>query len=333
MRLLKSHWFAIMLAAIAFAIAINEWPASVPASSSKSSNTAIVANTEWQAPDINTLGNDSAAQLIRYGKDLIVNTAQYLGPKGSVAFISNGMNCQNCHIDAGAKPYGNCFAAVASIYPVYRPRSGIKESIEYRVNDCLQRSLNGQTIDSSSKEMRAIVAYLKWIGKDVPKGQKPAGAGMRELDVLERAADPIKGKVVYESQCSRCHGANGEGQLRFDNIGYAYPPLWGPHSYNTAAGLYRISRLAAYAKDNMPFGIASHESPQLSNEQAWDVAAFINSQPRPAKKFAQDWPDIRKKSFDYPFGPYADGYQEKQHKYGPFAVIKKADAALADHKF
>jgi len=101
-----------------------------------------VAATEWKAPDINLLGNDSVAALIRYGKDLITNTARYLGPRGSVAAITNGMNCQNCHIEAGIKPYGNCFSAVASIYPVFRPRSGIKESVEFRVNDCLQRSLN-----------------------------------------------------------------------------------------------------------------------------------------------------------------------------------------------
>jgi len=144
------------------------------------------------------------------------------------------------------------------------------------------------------------------------------------LDFMERAADTLKGRMVYSQQCSRCHGTNGEGQLRFDKLEYSYPPLWGPDSYNTGAGLYRISRLAAYARDNMPFGTATHENPQLSNEDAWDVAAFINSQQRPIKKFVQDWPDIAKKSIDYPFGPYTDGFSEQQHKYGPFAPIKKA---------
>lgn len=291
-----------------------------------------VAASEWKAPDINLLGNDSVAALIRYGKDLITNTAKYLGPRGNVAAITNGMNCQNCHIEAGIKPYGNCFSAVASIYPVFRPRSGIKESVEFRVNDCLQRSLNGKTIDSLGKEMRAMVAYLKWVGKDVPKGTKPAGAGTQDLAFINRAADPAKGKEVYALQCSRCHGANGEGQLKFDSVEYAYPPLWGPHSYNVSAGLYRISKLAAYAKDNMPFGIATHENPQLTNEEAWDVAAFINSQPRPEKKFAHDWPDISKKSFDYPFGPYKDGFTEPQHKYGPFEPIKKTGDLLAHQK-
>ena len=321
MKTLRSNWFPMLIfIAVGFAVLreINDTP------STQTVITTGIPAPGWHAPSLATLGNDSASQLILYGHELIAHTAKYFGPHGTIATIANGMNCQNCHIDAGIKPYGNCFSAVASTYPVFRPRSGIKESVEFRINDCFQRSLNGRTIDSLSKEMRAMVAYLGWLGKDVPKGNRPAGAGLQDLDFMERAADTLKGRTVYNQQCSRCHGANGEGQLRFDKLEYSYPPLWGPDSYNTGAGLYRISRLAAYARDNMPFGTATHENPQLSNEDAWDVAAFINSQQRPIKKFVQDWPDIAKKSIDYPFGPYTDGFSEQQHKYGPFAPIKKA---------
>jgi thiosulfate dehydrogenase len=100
-----------------------------------------------------------------------------------------------------------------------------------------------------------------------------------------------------------------------------YPPLWGDQSYNEGAGLFRMSRLAGYVKANMPFG-ASYQNPQLSDEEAWDVAAYINSQPRPKHPFLQtDWPKIEKKPFDHPFGPYADTFPEMQHKYGPFEPI------------
>jgi thiosulfate dehydrogenase len=319
---LRSIWFPALLGIVIIIVALNEIFNS-PHSDLHYNNDLNTTPAVWQAPDINTLGNDSIGQQIRYGKNLIVNTALYLGPKGTVAKITNGMNCQNCHIDAGAKPFGNCLSAVASTYPVFRPRSGVSESIEFRVNDCMQRSLNGKAIESSSKEMRAMVAYIKWLGKEVPKGIKPTGAGLKELSFIERAADIVKGKIVYEKQCQRCHAANGEGQLRFDSLGYAYPPLWGLHSYNAGAGMYRISRLAAYVKSNMPFGIATHENPQLTNEEAWDVAAYINSQSRPMKKFPQDWPDISKKSIDYPFGPYIDSFSETQHKYGPFGPIRE----------
>jgi len=278
--------------------------------------------TDWKPPDTSSIPHTEDGDLIRYGRELIANTAYYLGPKGRVAHVSNGMNCQNCHIDAGAKPYGNCFSAVASTYPTFRPRSGIVESIEFRVNDCLQRSLNGKTIDSTSKEMKAMVAYLRWIGKDVPKGIKPKGANTEELPFLDRAADTAKGRIVFQTKCVTCHGKNGEGMLKPDSIAYLYPPLWGPNSYNNGAGLCRLTRFAGYVKNNMPFG-ATRDNPQLSNEEAWDVAAFVNSQPRPKKDFPNDWPDIAMKSIDYPYGPYKDSFSQQQHKYGPFGAIKK----------
>jgi thiosulfate dehydrogenase len=260
--------------------------------------------------------------MIRYGRELIVNTSKYFGPHGTVAALTNGMNCQNCHIEAGTKAFGNSFSAVASLYPRYRERSGMIESIEFRVNDCMKRSLNGKPIDSTSKEMKAMVAYLKWLGKDVKHGDKPYGSSA-ELPFLTRAADPQQGKMIYENKCMRCHGNNGEGVIDFDSMGYRYPPLWGNNSYNNAAGLYRLSRLAAFIKYNMPFDL-TQISPQLSDEEAWDVAAFISSQQRPEKIFPEDWPKIENKPPDFPFGPYADNFSEQQHKYGPFIPIKEA---------
>ncbi|MEX6686399.1 c-type cytochrome [Danxiaibacter flavus] len=277
----------------------------------------------WHAPDTSLIPDTEDGKMIKYGRELILNTAYYLGPKGKVAKVSNGMNCQNCHIDAGTKPFGNCFSAVASVYPVFRPRSGIVESIEYRVNDCMQRSLNGTTIDTTSREMKAMVAYLKWVGKDVPRGVKPAGANIEELAFLDRPADVAKGKIVYTAQCVRCHGTNGQGLVSADSAGYVYPPLWGVHSYNTGAGLYRLSRFAGYVKNNMPFG-TSHEKPVLTNEEAWDVAAYVNSQSRPQRSFPKDWPNLKLKAIDQPFGPYADSFSQQQHKYGPFGPIKRA---------
>ena len=72
----------------------------------------------------------------------------------------------------------------------------------------------------------------------------------------------------------------------------------------------------------MPNG-ASFDNPILTDEEAWDVAAYVNSMPRPHKTFAADWPDISAKPFDHPFGPYADDFTEQQHKLGPFVAIKK----------
>ncbi|MCS6968570.1 MAG: c-type cytochrome [Cytophagales bacterium] len=276
----------------------------------------------WKGPDPSTIPNNPSGDSIRYGRELIANTAAYFGPKGSIAQTTNGMNCQNCHLEAGTRPWGNNYGAVWSTYPKFRARSGTVESIEKRINDCFERSLNGKPLPEDSKEMKSIIAYMRWLGQGVAKGQAPAGSGIMDLPYLDRPADPEAGKVLYEQKCVACHKKDGQGQLAPDGKTYIYPPLWGEHSYNVSAGLYRLSRLAGYLKANMPLG-ATWEKPQLTDEEAWDIAAYVNSMPRPNKRFPADWPDISKKPVDHPFGPFADPYSEKQHKYGPFRPIKK----------
>lgn len=276
----------------------------------------------WKAPDINTITDAGLKKQVEYGKELIAHTSKYLGPNGSVAKISNGLNCQNCHLDAGTRIFGNNYGSVASTYPKFRARSGQEEDIYKRVNDCFERSLNGKPLKVKSEEMQAIKAYIEFLGTNVKKGEKAEGSGLKELAFLDRAADPVKGKSVYEAKCQSCHQADGQGQLLPDGSEYSFPPLWGKHSYNDAAGLYRMSNFAKYVKYNMPLG-ATHNSPQLTDEEAWDVAAYVNSQERPHKNVPKDWPDIAKKPIDHPFGPYADSFSEEQHKYGPFNPIKE----------
>jgi thiosulfate dehydrogenase len=283
----------------------------------------VKANNEyiWTVPDIYKLGPGQEEDLIRYGRELVAHTANYLGPKGKVAAITNGMNCQNCHLDAGTRKGGNNYSGVYPTYPKFRARSGMLENIYKRVNDCIERSLNGtQTLDTNSREMQAFYAYIKWLGKNVPKDIRPEGAGIRDLSFPDKAADAVIGKMVYNLHCQRCHGVAGEGVPEPLTGAYLYPPLWGENSYTTAAGLFRLSRFAGFVRDNMPFD-APHNASPLTDQEAWDVAAFVNSQPRPQKFFKQDWPDIAGKPFDHPFGPYADSFPESQHKYGPFGPI------------
>lgn len=280
----------------------------------------------WKAPELASMDQEPNAEELHYGRELVANTAEYLGPRGKVKTISNGMNCQNCHLQAGTAPLGNNYGAVASTYPKVRARSGQEEDIQKRINDCFERSLNGKPLERESKEMKAMVAYINWVGKDVPKGEVPVGSGIYEVPLLDRAADPTKGKIVYENQCSSCHQADGKGMAKPDGTGYLYPPLWGEASYNHGAGLYRISRFAGYVKANMPLGV-TFESPILSDEDAWDVAAYVNSMDRPKKNLTKDWPDISKKPMDHPFGPFTDGFSEEQHKFGPFKPIKAAKSS------
>ena len=275
----------------------------------------------WHAPEPLSINRENDADLIHYGRDLIAHTADYLGPEGVVRPISNGMNCQNCHLDGGTKPFGNNYSAVVATYPKFRARSGATETMVKRVNDCLQRSLNGQELDSTSREMHAILAYFRWLGQAVPKTKTPKGSGLLKLKFLDRAADSDSGRLVFIEKCQRCHGFDGQGLPMPEGNGRQYPPLWGAKSYNEGAGLYRLAAFAGYVKANMPFG-ATYDNPQLSDAEAWDVAAFVNSQPRPKHPFlATDFPKIEGKPFDHPFAPFADSFPERQHKFGPFQPI------------
>ena len=286
------------------------------------SNSSQEKKILWEAPNIEDETDEAKKKQLRYGKELVVNTANYFGPSGTIeANRTNGLNCQNCHLDAGTKVFGNNYSRVSALYPKMRARSGQVEDVYKRINDCFERSLNGKALDPTSKEMEAMVAYILFVGKDVPKGETPEGSGFKDLAFLERPIDPEKGRKVYQEKCISCHQSDGQGLI--DKSGrYTYPPLWGPLSYNDGAGLYRMSNFAKYVKWNMPLG-ASHDSPQLTDEEAWDVAAWVNTQSRPKKDLKGDWPDRSKKPFDHPFGPYSDGFSEEQHKFGPYGPIKK----------
>jgi thiosulfate dehydrogenase len=302
--------------------------------SKKSIVTAVTkasGKRQWIVPDTSELANTDEAKLIKYGRALIVNTSYYLGPKGVIAHNSNGMNCQNCHLDAGTKSFGNNFSKTSTGYPRFKERSGTVETIVKKVEDCFERSLNGKTIDSNGREMKAFVAYLTWIGKNVKKGTEPVGSGIEELPFLARAVDTVKGRMMYAAKCQVCHGKNGQGVLNPTGTAYVFPPLWGEHSYNIGASIYRTSKFAGYIKRNMPF--KSDKNNQLTDEQAWDVAAFVNSQSHPFKNISADWPKLSTKPYDYPFGPYADHrFTASQHKYGPYAPIKSYYASLSKKK-
>ena len=132
--------------------------------STTSTNTPeIPADNSWIAPDDSTIPKGKEGDQIRYGKELVAHTANYLGPKGSVMQMSNGMNCQNCHNEGGTKAFAFNFSAVASSYPQFKSRSNSWISIAGRINGCFQRSLNGAKLDTASKEMIAMVAYMKWL--------------------------------------------------------------------------------------------------------------------------------------------------------------------------
>jgi thiosulfate dehydrogenase len=177
--------------------------------------------------------------------------------------------------------------------------------------------------------MRAFSSYMRWLSTGVPDGAKLSGAGTLRIKEPARAADLSHGAQVFSQICAACHGTNGLGQRAEKGTGYQFPPLWGPDSYNTGAGMSRVLTAAAYAMHNMPIGTA-FSAPVLTDEDSYDVAAYIISQKRPEKAdLDKDFPVRLQKPVDTPYGPYVDGFGVEQHKFGPFGPIRAKVQELA----
>jgi thiosulfate dehydrogenase len=309
------------------------------AGSSIAQNAASPPGPAWTAvPDIGALPDDGNGRLVRRGRDLITATYAHIGPEvadPAKRFAGNNLACANCHLDAGTKMFGLPIFGLFAEFPRYSARAGAEITIEERLNSCMVRSMNGRALPVDAPEMAAIVAYIKFLSPGVPPGQTVPGLGAGHMAELDRAADPERGRRVYADNCVACHNTDGSGirrSLPSTDLGYLMPPLWGSDSFNDGAGMSRLITAANFIHANMPNG-ADYLNPRLSLEDAWDVAAYVVSQPRPHKAgLDKDFPDLLEKPVDAPYGPYADGFGEQQHKYGPFAPIRAMLARLKAEK-
>ena len=292
----------------------------------------------WTVPEIGALPDDANGRQVRRGRDLISATYAHIGPEvpdPAKRFAGNNLACGNCHLNAGTVKFGIPLFGLFGQFPVYSARGGAEITLEDRLNACMTRSMNGRALPVESPEMQAIVAYIKFLSTGVAPGQTVSGLGVGRMPELDRAADPGRGKGVYTNTCAVCHGNGGEGirrNLPTVDLGYMVPPLWGNDSFNDGAGMARLITAANFIHFNMPHG-TDYLHPQLKPEDAWDVAAYMVSQPRPQKAgLDKDFPDLLEKPVDTPYGPYADGFSAEQHKYGPFAPIRAAIAKLKAEK-
>ena len=278
-------------------------------------------------PDTSTIPHDMFGDMVRYGRELVLNTAYYIGPNGTVSHnLGNKMNCTNCHIEAGTRPFGFNFFSTHARYPQYRGREDKILTLGQRINNCIERPHSGTPLPLDSKEIVAMVCYIKWLGNNAPVGQHVPGDEGIELEFPNRAADPVKGAAIFAANCVSCHGQNGEGMFNADSSTYIYPPLWGPHAYQKGSSPHRVLKLARFIKANMPDKKALWNKPFLTDEQSIDVAAFINddrihSRPEKKDKTIPDYPNIKSKAIDYATGPFTDTFSELQHKFGPFKPI------------
>ncbi len=288
-----------------------------------------------EAYDVAQLPDDHYGRMVRYGKELAERTFAHIGPEvrnPKMRFAGNNLACTSCHQNGATKPFAMPWVGVHAAFPQYRGREDDLSTVAERVNGCMERSMAGKPLPLDSREMKAFETYIHFLSKDVPTGAAVVGQGLPKVKMPNRRADTVAGAQLYAAKCAACHGENGAGvRAGAGNAsGYTFPPLWGKDSFNNGAGMNRLVFATTFVYTNMPLG-SQHGQPQLSVEEAYDIAAHMLSQPRGRKAHLErDFPARWNKPVDAAFPPYVDGAPADQHKFGPFPPLAENMKQLKD---
>jgi thiosulfate dehydrogenase len=243
----------------------------------------------WQPPVVDSTPDDPYEVAVYRGLALVTHTHDSLP-----GYVPSPLNCTSCHLDEGRRANAAPMSGAYVRYPRFVDRAGAVVPIEDRINYCFTRSLAGSKLPSESREMQDIVAYLSYISRGVPSGEHVRGEGMTKMPAL--SGDSTRGGALFTDNCARCHGNDGTGMGPI-------PALWGPKSFSIGASMARQERAASFIRYNMPFDRPG----TLTDQQAFDIAAYVTSMPRP---------DLPGKETDWANGgaPPDVPYDTKGHK-------------------
>jgi thiosulfate dehydrogenase len=230
--------------------------------------------------------------MVRLGREIFRRTRQ-----NAPAYVGNGLDCTNCHLDAGRLADSSPLWGAYGMYPQYRKKNGHVNSYGERLQGCFMYSMNGKAPPLDDKV--ALETYSYWMAQGAPLGVKLPGAGYPRVPTPAKAPDYARGQAVFDRDCALCHGADGRGQKVAGR--YVFPPLWGPDSFNWGAGMHELDKATAFIKANMPLGRGG----MLSDQDAWDVAMFMDAHERPQDpRYTGDLAATRKAFHDTPMSLY-----------------------------
>lgn len=230
----------------------------------------VMGKVTFQPPDESAMPSGEHGRMIKLGKDIFTNTQTYASEH-----VGNGLNCSNCHLDNGRRAFSAPLWGAMGIYPKYRKKNDMVNTIQARMQGCFTYSMDGTPPAADSEVMTALVTYGFWLAEGAPIGKNLPGRGYMKLAKPAQQPSYERGEKVYRENCALCHGDQGQG-TKVDGK-YHFPPLWGPDSFNWGAGMHRVNTAAGFIKMNMPYG----KGGSLTDQQAWDVAMYMNSQERP----------------------------------------------------
>ncbi|MEG3174409.1 c-type cytochrome [Sphingomonas sp. ZB1N12] len=269
-RIIFALAVAILVLVVTYRLGQSDAPTQAP-------DDIVTADQSFAPPAESAIPAGAGGDAIRRGHAIFTATSANAG-----RFVGNGLSCTNCHLDAGRKANAAPMWAAWVSYPAYRAKNGRVNTMEDRIRDCFLYSMNAPASKAAAPPplgddiYRDLQSYFAWLATGAPSGKALPGRGYVKLTASALGHDPDRGQQVFTDQCASCHGPDGKGQANADGT-YAVPPLWGPRAYNWGAGMAGISSAAGFIKVNMPYG----QGNTLTDQQAWDVAAFVDSRERP----------------------------------------------------
>ncbi len=211
---------------------------------------------------------------IERGRRLATHTYEELKPFVPVSRL----HCSSCHLGGGTNSTAAWWVDLKYRYPT-------APAMEARINLCFENSMNGYPLCKPASEkgpgncaqnadMQSMVRYMEFLTRVYDqKPLSPTPHGFPAVKTL--TGDYCSGQATFVQKCAVCHESDGQGRY---TQGYFRPALWGPHSFSKKAGMFGIRELLAqFLSWNMPFGSGG----QLTDQEAWDLAAYIDSHSRP----------------------------------------------------
>lgn len=266
----------------------------IPAPAAPAESLSPTKPVTFKPPPADSITNANFGKIVKKGEQIFINTQQ-----NAPQFVGNNLNCVNCHLDAGRKENASPLWAAYISYPAYRSKNKHVNTFAERLQGCFRFSMNGKAPPLGDETLVALETYAYWMATGAPVREKVIGRGYPNVPKPPMPADYARGEKVYAQNCALCHGADGQGQTSAGKT--VFPPLWGPKSFNWGAGMHDIKNATGFIKANMPLGLGG----KLTDQEAWDVATFMDSHERPQDpRFKGSVAETRKQYHDDPTSMY-----------------------------
>ena len=144
----------VIAGALAFTAAHASGPAAAKASGLAAADAAASDSSTlppFTPPPDSAIPDDPFGAMVRRGRDIFTNTQKY-----AKQYVGNGLNCQNCHLDAGRRANSGPLWAAYVRYPRYLSKNDAVNTYAGRPQGCVEYSMNGKPPHADTEIIKAL---------------------------------------------------------------------------------------------------------------------------------------------------------------------------------